>query len=213
MKYEIEIKLEKLMVERSLNQSKLAELSGVSQPVISNMLRNGVNSINLGILAQLSEALGIKDIREIIDFKEDDKEKREGPQYFLVGTMYSMKEEHLPEWIAQNIWQLGWIGEEDDKNYKLMKKIWDDVEVGDYLIAKNRDIKKGYSGIRVKAIAKVVGKKDDGHTIEVEWLKIFTKKDYLRYQIAAPKTMMRLEKTLGKQIVTDALEFNKNDMV
>lgn len=75
MKYEIEIKLEKLMVERSLNQSKLAELSGVSQPVISNMLRNGVNSINLGILAQLSEALGIKDIREIIDFKEEDREK------------------------------------------------------------------------------------------------------------------------------------------
>lgn len=128
--------------------------------------------------------------------------------YFLVGTMYGGKIEQLDKWIAQNVWKLGWIGEEDNKNYQKMKKIWDDIEVGDYLIVKNMDLKKGYSGIKVKAIAKVVGKEDDGHTINVKWLKVFQKGNYPSYQISASKTMRQIDEKIGSKIVSNALENN-----
>lgn len=97
---------------------------------------------------------------------------------------------------------------EDNKNYQKMKKIWDDIEVGDYLIVKNMDLKKGYSGIKVKAIAKVVGKEDDGHTINVKWLKVFQKGNYPSYQISASKTMRQIDEKIGSKIVSNALENN-----
>lgn len=121
--------------------------------------------------------------------------------YFLVGTKYDGKDEKLGGWVEKGIWKLGWEGQEEEQAYLNMKKIWDDIESGDILIAKNKIIRSGYSGIKVKGIAKVISKRNDDHTVNVEWLTVLDESDYLEFKIPSPATISRLEEELGLKIV------------
>lgn len=130
--------------------------------------------------------------------------------YFLVGTMYDAKYEQLGEWVKQSIWKLGWEGKEDEQAYLNMKKIWDDFETGDILIAKNMIVRKGYSGIKVKGIAKVISKESDGHTINVEWLEILKENSYIDFHIPATVTIRRLSEKVGIDIVEKVISITKD---
>ena len=61
----------------------------------------------------------------------------DGKNFFLVGTMYGGEDEQLGKWVHEKIWRLGWNNREKEQAYLNMKKIWDDFELGDILIAKS----------------------------------------------------------------------------
>ncbi|MCG1001492.1 hypothetical protein LHT10_10125 [Lactococcus lactis] len=130
------------------------------------------------------------------------------PNYFLVGTMYDAKYEQLGEWVKKSIWKLGWERKEDEQAYLNMKKIWDDFNTGDILFAKNMVVRKGYSGVKVKGIAKVISKESDGHTINVEWLTILDKTDYVEFKVPSSVTISRLKGERGLEIFEEIMRLN-----
>ena len=128
--------------------------------------------------------------------------------YYLVGTMSGGKDEQLEDFRARNIWKLGWEGEEENSQYKKMKKIYEKISKEDILIAKSKEIRKGKGNARiyVKAVARVVGHEEDGHTLRVEWAsKILDSTGRLEYQFNAAETIMKIETEFGQQIVEDFL--------
>ncbi|EES73309.1 DNA-binding helix-turn-helix protein [Paenibacillus sp. oral taxon 786 str. D14] len=66
----ITIRLNEVMQERGLTQTKLAELSGVRQAAISEMSRNIREQINLRTLEKIADALDIDDISELITIEK-----------------------------------------------------------------------------------------------------------------------------------------------
>lgn len=134
----------------------------------------------------------------------------DGKNFFLVGTMYGGEDEQLGKWVHEKIWRLGWNNREKEQAYLNMKKIWDDFELGDILIAKSKVIRPGYSGIKVKGVAKVISKKSDNHTVNVEWLTVLDKSDYVEFKVPSPTTISRLSEKLGVDIVEKVLLINKD---
>ena len=69
MSYEIDFKLKEILVKQEMTQKHLAQISGVRESTISDIVRGVRTVINFEHLSQISKALEIDDIREIIDFK------------------------------------------------------------------------------------------------------------------------------------------------
>ncbi len=67
----ITIRLNEVMQERGLTQTKLAEMANVRQAAISEMSRNIREQINLKTLEKIADALGIDDISELITIKKE----------------------------------------------------------------------------------------------------------------------------------------------
>jgi len=59
--------------ERGLTQKELSKKTGIREATISVFARDAGTSINKEILAKIMEALGVKDVREIIEYVSDDK--------------------------------------------------------------------------------------------------------------------------------------------
>lgn len=55
-----------------MKQVELANITGLTQRAISELKNNQVERVSLSSLCKIAEALNIKDIRELIDFKNDD---------------------------------------------------------------------------------------------------------------------------------------------
>lgn len=70
MNYEIEIKLEKLLIEHKITYKQLTDKTGLSLRTISQLVNNKMERIPKNALSKIAEALEIEDIREIIDFKK-----------------------------------------------------------------------------------------------------------------------------------------------
>ncbi|QOS81000.1 helix-turn-helix transcriptional regulator [Paenibacillus sp. JNUCC31] len=62
----ITIRLNELMQERGLTQTKLSEMTGVRQAAISEMSRNIREQINLRTLEKIADALEIDNIADLI---------------------------------------------------------------------------------------------------------------------------------------------------
>lgn len=67
----IEIKLKSLLKELNMEQRELAELTGLSSRTVSELVNNKIERIPKTALARIAEALEIKDIRQLIDFKNE----------------------------------------------------------------------------------------------------------------------------------------------
>ena len=67
---EIEVKLKQILRDRGIKQVELSNLTGLTQRSISELVNNQVERIPRTSLCKIAEALGIEDIREIIDFKK-----------------------------------------------------------------------------------------------------------------------------------------------
>ena len=63
----VELKIREVMSQKGITQTKLAELTGINQSVISQFGKK--NSINRNHLIKIVNALGITDIKQILDFK------------------------------------------------------------------------------------------------------------------------------------------------
>ena len=55
--------------KRELSQKRLAEMSGIRESTISDIVRGTRTVINFEHLSKIAEALEITDIRELIDFE------------------------------------------------------------------------------------------------------------------------------------------------
>lgn len=67
-KYVVKLKVKEALDKRKLSQKKLAEMSGVRESTISDIVRGTRTVINFEHLSKIAEALGVTDIRELIDF-------------------------------------------------------------------------------------------------------------------------------------------------
>lgn len=67
----VELKIREVMSQKGITQNKLAELTGINQSVISQFGKK--NSINRNHLIKIVNALGITDIKQILDFKVTDE--------------------------------------------------------------------------------------------------------------------------------------------
>ena len=70
---EIEIKLKKLLKGRGIKQYQLSEMTGLTTRTISELANNQIERIPKNAICKIATALEIRDIREIIDFKVENK--------------------------------------------------------------------------------------------------------------------------------------------
>ena len=67
-KYVVKLKVKEALDKRDLSQKKLAEMSGIRESTISDIVRGTRTVINFEHLSKIAEALKVTDIRELIDF-------------------------------------------------------------------------------------------------------------------------------------------------
>lgn len=67
-KYIVKLKVKEALDKRELSQKKLAEMSGIRESTISDIVRGTRTVINFEHLSKIAEALEVTDIRELIDF-------------------------------------------------------------------------------------------------------------------------------------------------
>lgn len=70
MSYRVKLCVKELLEEKELTQKKLAELAGVRESTISDIVRGSRTVINFEHLGKIATALEINDIRKIIDLEE-----------------------------------------------------------------------------------------------------------------------------------------------
>lgn len=68
--YQIKLKVKELLEERGITQKKLAQMSGIRESTISDIVRGTRTVINFEHLSKVAEALEIDNISQLIDFEE-----------------------------------------------------------------------------------------------------------------------------------------------
>lgn len=69
-KFVVKLKVREALESRKLSQKKLAEMSGIRESTISDIVRGTRTVINFEHLSKIAEALEVTDIRELIDFED-----------------------------------------------------------------------------------------------------------------------------------------------
>ena len=67
------LKIKEAIEERGITQKKLAEMSGLRESTISDIVRGTRTVINFEHLSKIAEALEIDNITELIDFEHSHK--------------------------------------------------------------------------------------------------------------------------------------------
>ena len=68
--YKVKLKVKELLEERNITQKKLAQISGIRESTISDIVRGTRTLINFEHLSKIAEALEIDNISQLIDFEE-----------------------------------------------------------------------------------------------------------------------------------------------
>lgn len=68
-KYVVKLKVKEAIEERGITQKKLAEMSGIRESTVSDIVRGSRTVINFEHLSKIAEALEVNDIAELIDFE------------------------------------------------------------------------------------------------------------------------------------------------
>lgn len=67
-KYVVKLKVKEAIEARGITQKKLAEMSGIRESTISDIVRGTRTVINFEHLSKIAEALEVGEITELIDF-------------------------------------------------------------------------------------------------------------------------------------------------
>lgn len=67
---EIYVKVKDIIEERNITQLQLAEMTGIRRAGINEICRYQNKAINREHIVKIADALGIKEISEIIEFRE-----------------------------------------------------------------------------------------------------------------------------------------------
>ena len=68
--YKVKLKVKELLEERNITQKKLAQISGIRESTISDIVRGTRTVINFEHLSKIAEALEIDNISQLIDFED-----------------------------------------------------------------------------------------------------------------------------------------------
>ena len=68
--YKVKLKVKELLEERNITQKKLAQISGIRESTISDIVRGTRTVISFEHLSKIAEALEIDNISQLIDFEE-----------------------------------------------------------------------------------------------------------------------------------------------
>ena len=68
--YKVKLKVKELLEERNITQKKLAQISGIRESTISDIVRGTRTVINFEHLSKIAEALEIDNISQLINFEE-----------------------------------------------------------------------------------------------------------------------------------------------
>ena len=68
--YKVKLKVKELLEERNITQKKLAQISGIRESTISDIVRGTRTVIDFEHLSKIAEALEIDNISQLIDFEE-----------------------------------------------------------------------------------------------------------------------------------------------
>lgn len=68
--YKVKLKVKELLEERNITQKKFAQISGIRESTISDIVRGTRTVINFEHLSKIAEALEIDNISQLIDFEE-----------------------------------------------------------------------------------------------------------------------------------------------
>ena len=68
--YKVKLKVKELLEERNITRKKLAQISGIRESTISDIVRGTRTVINFEHLSKIAEALEIDNISQLIDFEE-----------------------------------------------------------------------------------------------------------------------------------------------
>lgn len=68
--YKVKLKVKELLEERNITQKKLAQISGIRESTISDIVRGTRTVINFEHLSKIAEALEIDNLSQLIDFEE-----------------------------------------------------------------------------------------------------------------------------------------------
>lgn len=71
MEYRVELKVRDLLSVNGITQKQLAEISGLRESTISDIVRGTRTVINFDHLSKIAEALEIQDISQLIDFANE----------------------------------------------------------------------------------------------------------------------------------------------
>ena len=71
MNLKVKLKVKEALEKNKISQKRLAEISGIRESTISDIVRGTRTVINFEHLTKIAIALNIKDIRELIDFVEE----------------------------------------------------------------------------------------------------------------------------------------------
>lgn len=69
--YTIKLKVKDLLEERGITQKKLAQMSGIRESTVSDIVRGTRTVINFEHLSKVAEALEVDDISQLIDFDDN----------------------------------------------------------------------------------------------------------------------------------------------
>ena len=69
-KFVVKLKVKEALESRKLSQKKLAEMSGIRESTISDIVRGTRTVINFEHLSKIADALEVTAIRELIDFED-----------------------------------------------------------------------------------------------------------------------------------------------
>lgn len=64
--------LQKALDDRGMTQTELANLTGIKRQIINNIALNKMGVMNYEHFSKIVTALGITDIRELVDIYEED---------------------------------------------------------------------------------------------------------------------------------------------
>lgn len=70
MSYYVKLRVKELLEEKGMTQKKLAELAGIRESTISDIVRGTRTVINFEHLGKIATALEISDIKKLIDLEE-----------------------------------------------------------------------------------------------------------------------------------------------
>lgn len=68
--YKVKLKVKEMLEERNITQKELAQISGIRESTISDIVRGTRTVINFEHLSKIAEALEIDNISQLIDFEE-----------------------------------------------------------------------------------------------------------------------------------------------
>ena len=67
----IKLKIKGLLVKRGITQKELSKLTGIRESTISEIVRESKTVLNFEHLARIAEALQVTDIRDLLDFDDE----------------------------------------------------------------------------------------------------------------------------------------------